>query len=89
MPGIHLEKRCRVCGLEQSEPPWGEDGCTPSFDICDCCGTEFGYEDCLPVSARKARAIWLSNGCPWFQPDARPEDWSAAVQLQHVPKEFL
>jgi hypothetical protein len=33
-----------VCGLEQGELPWGADGATPSFAICDCCGVEFGLE---------------------------------------------
>lgn len=36
---------CRVCGAKQLEPPWGNDGLTPSYEICDCCGVEFGYED--------------------------------------------
>lgn len=36
---------CRVCGLDQDENPWGEDNASPTFDICACCGTEFGYHD--------------------------------------------
>lgn len=36
---------CRVCGLDQRELPWGEDGTSLTFAICDCCGVEFGYED--------------------------------------------
>ena len=34
---------CRVCGKVQDDPTWGEDGKTPTFDICDCCGVQFGY----------------------------------------------
>ena len=30
--------RCRVCGLNQDFKPWGEDGKTPAFEICGCCG---------------------------------------------------
>ena len=37
---------CPVCGYAYlEEPPRDEKG-RPSFDICDCCGIEFGYEDC-------------------------------------------
>jgi hypothetical protein len=36
---------CRVCGLKYTEPPWGEDGKTSTFNICICCGAEFGYHD--------------------------------------------
>ncbi len=27
---------CRVCGLKQDFKPWGEDGKTPTFEICGC-----------------------------------------------------
>jgi hypothetical protein len=37
---------CRVCGLEQDFQPWGKDGKTPAFEICGCCGVDFGYQDC-------------------------------------------
>jgi hypothetical protein len=42
---IPVETRCRVCGLDQQSPPWGVDGKSPTYAICDCCGVEFGYED--------------------------------------------
>lgn len=35
---------CPVCGYDAGYPPWGEDGRLPTFDICACCGTEWGYE---------------------------------------------
>ena len=83
-PGLH----CRVCGLRYATPPWGDDGRTPTFEICDCCGVEFGYEDCLPVGAQRARAEWMSNGAPWFNPDARPPDWDRDAQMRSIPAEF-
>lgn len=47
---IHNDKdmsyNCRVCGLDQGFKPWGEDDQTPTFDLCNCCGVQFGYEDC-------------------------------------------
>jgi len=80
--------RCRVCGLEQSSPPWGEDGRSPTFDICDCCGVEFGYEDSTLVGVREFRAAWLKRGAPWFRPEARPPGWSRESQLEQVPDPF-
>ncbi|WP_407906848.1 hypothetical protein [Escherichia coli] len=44
---------CRVCGAEQPEAPWGDDGETPTYDICNCCGVEFGYEDSTVQSIKK------------------------------------
>ena len=79
---------CRVCGLAQSEPPWGEDDRVPIFDICDCCGTEFGYEDCTIDSVKAARARWLANRMPWFSPALRPADWDVDKQLLSVPSKY-
>jgi hypothetical protein len=40
---------CRCCGWSFGDYfPWGEDGMSPTYDICDCCGCESGYQDyCL------------------------------------------
>jgi hypothetical protein len=83
-----VELHCRVCGLEQSAPPWGADGTSPTFEICPCCGTEFGYEDGLPDAVTRARELWLKNGAAWFEPNARPPDWNVDAQLLHVPAKY-
>ena len=75
---------CRVCGWNQDELPWGDDGLTPSFEICDCCGVQFGYEDCTPTAISGFRKKWIDSGAKWFNPDARPLDWSLEVQLKVV-----
>jgi hypothetical protein len=82
------EMHCRVCGLLQPEPPWGSGGKTPSFDICDCCGVEFGYEDATPAAVARYRAEWLGQGAPWFAPESRPKDWNVDEQLKSVPDGF-
>ncbi len=79
---------CRVCGLDQEELPWGKDGKSPSFAICDCCGVEFGYQDCNKKYVSKFRNIWLSSGCNWFGPKKKPVNWSLEEQLKNIPKEF-
>ncbi|MEZ4372262.1 MAG: hypothetical protein R3B07_15660 [Polyangiaceae bacterium] len=79
---------CRVCGLHCADPPWGADGQCPTFDICDCCGVQFGYEDSLPASARRYRDAWLRNSCEWFRAKSKPEDWSWERQQARVPRQF-
>ena len=38
----------RVCGYELAYFPWGENNDTPSYEICPCCGAEFGCDDYTP-----------------------------------------
>lgn len=86
---MHNDKnRCRVCGCLLDEPPWGDDGATPSFEICPCCGVEFGYEDFTLEGARKHRENWLAMGSPWFDAAMRPDDWNLDVQLRSIPAQY-
>lgn len=79
---------CRVCGLDQGFKPWGADGETPSFDICDCCGLTFGYQDCQISAIRKHRSQWLENEARWHCPKEKPENWSLEEQMKNIPEEF-
>jgi hypothetical protein len=82
-------KTCRVCGNKYSDfQPWGDDGKTPSFALCNCCGTQFGYEDCELSSIRKMRSDWIANGARWFEPNEKPLDWSLEKSLENIPEEF-
>jgi hypothetical protein len=76
--------RCRVCGLLQAEPPWGEDGKSPTFDYCPCCGVEFGYGDASLSAAESWRAKWLAAGAKWSESEKMPPDWDLQEQLTHV-----
>ena len=44
MPGDETHA-CRVCGLCYEDQQWGVDGASPTYEFCDCCGVEFGYDD--------------------------------------------
>jgi hypothetical protein len=79
---------CRICGLEQPFFPWGEDGQTPTYDICSCCGVEFGYEDATLVAVRNYRKEWIEKGAKWLKPKEMPESWSLEEQLKNIPDEF-
>jgi hypothetical protein len=79
---------CRVCGLRLEEPPWGEDGRTPLFDICPCCGVEFGYGDASLKGVKAHRGRWLEQGAPWSIPKQRPADWNLDEQLAQIPQAY-
>jgi hypothetical protein len=79
---------CRICGLKYEEPPWGVDGKTPSFEICECCGVEFGYEDITVTAVKKYRKKWISSGAQWFNRKFKPGDWDLQRQLASVPETY-
>lgn len=79
---------CRVCGLRQSEAPWGSDGRTPSYNICPCCGVEFGNEDYNVESLKKYRAKWIIENAKWFDIKNKPDDWNLENQLRQIPDKF-
>jgi len=79
---------CRVCGLKQEEPPWGEDGKSPTYDYCACCGVEFGYGDAMVDACRRWRKKWIEGGAKWSEPDKMPSKWSFHEQIREVPRIF-
>jgi hypothetical protein len=75
---------CRVCGLEQKNPPWGSKGDKPSFAICACCGSEFGYDDATAEAIQLARRAWVKSKFDWFIEEAKPTKWNADIQLKNL-----
>ena len=80
--------RCRVCGLKHESPPWGEDGRTALFELCACCGVEWGYQDCLPKAVRSYRERWPNDGSDWHRPELRPANWDLDEQPTRIPAKF-
>lgn len=66
---------CPVCGFgAMTKPP-------ADYNICPCCGTEFGYDD-LRHPWEELREAWLSKGAPWFSRQTpAPEGWNPVKQL--------
>jgi len=79
---------CRVCGLYIEELPWGASGDTPTYEICPCCGVEFGYEDLTVESTKNHRERWLTTGAKWFTPKDKPDGWDLEKQLLQIPYSF-
>lgn len=48
---------CRICGYRLKIKIWGEDGKYPSYEICPCCGVEFGNEDYTLTSILEYRKM--------------------------------
>jgi len=80
---------CRVCGFYNKTLPWGEDEKSPTYEICPCCGVEFGNEDSEIESTKKYRQKWLEEGAIWFDKKERTEDWNLSLQLSKIPKIYL
>ena len=65
---------CPVCGYGMEDPP-------SDFNICPCCGTEFGYHD-VNTSTNTLRAAWLRGGAKWWSTtDPEPDGWDPYVQV--------
>lgn len=79
---------CRVCGFEQPHPQYGLDGRTPTYEICDCCGVEFGYGDTILPAIEAWREKWIASGQQWTDPGLKPQDWSWEDQKRNIPSQF-
>ncbi len=79
---------CPVCGYnELEEPPYDADG-HPSYEICDCCGYEFGFEDGSEgISFEEYRKQWIAEGANWMNRNKNPEVWDYKQQLRKILKE--
>ena len=65
----------------------GDDGKTPTFDICPCCGVEWGNEDYTTESRTEYRNKWLADGAKWFEPQKKPVNWNLEEQLKDIDHE--
>src|SRR5262245_30318923 len=73
---------CPICGYDNLSRPTSNEGGGPSFEICPCCGVQFGYHDCgFPHAA--LRRMWREAGAPWHSKvTACPPKWNALEQLR-------
>lgn len=73
---------CPVCAYGAMEDP------PIDYNICPCCGTEFGYTDHVR-SYLDLRNAWLRNGAQWFSPvDVPPQGWNPYAQLDAAGYEY-
>ena len=71
------------------KPPYYHYFGWPSYDVCECCGFEFGNDDdpgpFRGDSFDEYFERWVADGCNWFQPKNRPPQWTIEQQLAGVP----
>ncbi len=67
-------------------PPYSQHLGEPSYQVCTCCGFEFGNDDdpgtALPVGFEECREEWIRGGCQWFDLSKKPNDWNLNSQLR-------
>ena len=53
-----------------------------SYNICPCCGTEFGYDD-FTLTHAQLRERWIDGGCVFWSSDQdrKPVNWNGVRQL--------
>ncbi len=73
-----MKHLCPVCGYnELPEPP-------QDYNICPCCGTEFGYTD-FTASHESLRDRWVQRGMTWHSRRVSPPlDWNPEDQLMRA-----
>ncbi len=68
---------CPVCGYFMEDAP-------DDYNICPCCGTEFGNHD-VNTTIQNLRIAWLRSGARWWSTvDATPPDWDPYAQLNRL-----
>ena len=75
---------CPVCGWSHlKHPPRNATG-GASFEICPCCGFEFGFDDDdQGLTYEEARRRWVEAGRQWWSTSRKaPEGWDAGQQLR-------
>jgi hypothetical protein len=78
-----MKFRCPVCGWpELDKPPRSAPG-GASYEICPCCGFEFGYDDdAKGLTFEEARKHWIAGGRKWWSASRpAPVGWDATRQL--------
>lgn len=80
---------CPVCGYDRlSETPYDEDG-NHSYEICPCCGFEFGFDDDSKDSSFEVyRKEWIKKETIWFNEKIKPDNWDIKQQLRNIDIKF-
>lgn len=77
---------CRICGFANKEYPWGNDGKEPSYQICPCCGVQFGVYDITPEEILNKRNEWIKREKKRIEYHPKPANWSMEEQMKNIPE---
>lgn len=72
-------------------PPYCDFLGNPSYEVCPCCGYEFGLDDDPGTGARESfdsyLEEWIGRGGAWFTKELRPTQWRLEEQLRTIGKQ--
>lgn len=76
---------CPVCGWDGLiKPPYNKYG-EPSYEICFCCGFEYGYTDGNNgFSFNTRRKKWIQEGYTFMSPERCPKGWGKEMALRQM-----
>jgi hypothetical protein len=86
-PYRDLDGMCLVRGFA---PPYVNHFGLPSYEVCSCCGFEYGNDD-DPGWGRPGDSFeqslgdFVASGCVWFYPRKMPPQWTLEKQLFGLP----
>ncbi|PJN53024.1 hypothetical protein PAEAM_42260 [Paenibacillus sp. GM1FR] len=79
---------CPVCGYQGlDEPPYVDNNPSAgSFEICSCCGFQFGVDDLdSGTTHEEHRRQWIELGTPWYSKyTPKPSNWNSEIQLLEI-----
>jgi len=79
---------CPVCGYPNLDEPSYDKTGYPSYNICDCCGFEFGFDDTNNgIAFDNYRKKWIKEGASWFSEHKKPPHWNLEEQLKNLKKQ--
>jgi len=76
---------CPICGYDELEkiPYYGGD--CPSYEICECCGFEYGFDDGSEGHTFTTyRRKWILEGAEWFVSNSKSNNWDLEKQLANI-----
>ncbi|MDQ0109188.1 hypothetical protein J2T02_004331 [Chitinophaga terrae (ex Kim and Jung 2007)] len=76
---------CPVCGYDNLlESPYDQFG-YPSYEICSCCGYEFGFTDSSEKKDfEEYRTEWVNSGFNFFLKSDQPVKWDREELLKQL-----
>ncbi|MFN0068210.1 MAG: hypothetical protein ACKVYV_11295 [Limisphaerales bacterium] len=79
--------RCPVCAFPGLETPPRSGAGGGSYEICPCCGFQFGVtDDDRGITPAAWRVAWVRDGMPWRSKGIpKPRGWDARKQLGKEP----
>jgi hypothetical protein len=88
-----LQHLCPVCGYPglRDAPHHSDDEGSFSYEICPCCGFEFGFTDVAEgIMPAAYRGVWVRQGMKWYSSSSPcPPDWDGITQVMSIPEDVV